>query len=174
MDFVIPKIPPGETILIPSGWNSEKMPSAMDIANADVLLACCSVQMAETTDLCALLKGTMSNLSYIDEEVVKEIQPSIHGSVEMFFFRTGSVRNEQLAEKYTRLRLRPDPYSLIVMNCLHLGRTIFSQATSWQGEDGKWRHVSFAQQFDERVTNITIDRSNGGFANGWWFHGIRA
>ena len=85
--------------------------------------------------------------------------------------RDGYISDDDLAKEYELRGLKPDPYAQMAVNKADPAfADIRPNGCHWRGPDGKWHYIAFNRWGDgERY--VGVNRSGGGWGDGWWFAG---
>ena len=114
---------------------------------------------------------------YVVESVFAEMPKGkeIAVKTQVFFFRLGrTISNDDLEKEYELRGLKPaDLYSLAKV---HEDDLKFSDkypnVTNWKDSDGKWCSAKFDRDDDNHLS-VSIYRQDHGWAEEWWFAGVR-
>jgi hypothetical protein len=147
-------------------------------ANSDLIVRIVSVNRARSGN--EALKATSRNL-YVSNDVVKAMPNGQGDQIELVFFkpkseeytRPGFMSDDDL-EKALALRNldAADPFSIAAHNEVD---PAFADerpnATHWKDGNDRWCYAAFGRWRDER--DVGVNRSDGGWRDGWWFVGVR-
>jgi len=121
----------------------------------------------------AALEATKRN-NYLNDSVVATMPQGVGEEVDVVFFKIGRyVSDAELQKEYELRGLIPaDPYSLASVNETD---PAFADdrpnGTHWKDSSGKWCYAVFYRSDVGRHVNVR--RSDYGWADVWWFAGLR-
>jgi len=118
-------------------------------------------------------------VQYTDRTVVNAMPKGEGDEVEVVFFkpdlseRSGLISDGDLAKEFELLGLKPvDPISLAAVN---EADPAFAEenphGTHWKDAEDRWCYAVFSRWSDE--SEVCVNRTIGGWHDGWWFAGVR-